>query len=143
MPDDPMLSQEEIDALLRSMGEAVAEAQPAAVRPDLVAAPAPLPLPAPPPRLRDPAAGLPDGVRMLLDVDVTCTVELGTADLDLGELLSLRRSSLIVLSGRIEEMFVLRVNGVPFARGTIVETDGRYGLQIVALAQPKEGGQAS
>jgi flagellar motor switch/type III secretory pathway protein FliN len=139
MPEDPMLSQEEIDALLRSMSGAVDVAQPQAV-PPAPAQPAYVPSRAPAPVFR---GQLPRGMELLLDVDVTCSVDLGVTEIEFGDLLSLRRSSLLVLDGVLSEPFVLRVNGVPFARGTIVETDGRYGLQISELARPQEEEQAS
>ncbi len=135
MPD-PMLSQDEIDALLRSMSEGP-EPEPAAPEP------APAPKPAPPAPATVAPGDLPDGIRMLLDVDVTCSVDLGATVLEFGDLLSLKRSSLVVLDGKLEDPFVLRVNGIPFAHGTIVETNGRYGLQITELARPQEEEQAS
>ncbi len=139
MPEDPMLSQDEIDALLRSMGEATDTVQPAQAAP-APAQPATAPPRAPVPVFR---GQLPAGMELLLEVDVTCSVDLGMTELEFGDLLSLRRSSLVVLNGTLSDPFVLRVNGVPFARGTIVETDGRYGLQIAELARPQEEEQAS
>ncbi|MDA8345067.1 MAG: FliM/FliN family flagellar motor switch protein [Thermaerobacter sp.] len=137
MPEDPMLSQAEIDALLRSLGEA-------AETPQVEEVPK-APEPYAPLEVARPATPrtLPEGIEMLLGVEVTCSVDLGEMELEFGELLSLGRSSLVVLSGTLDAPFVLRVNGVPFAYGTIVETNGRYGLRIIELAQPQEEAHAS
>lgn len=131
-----MLNQAEIDALLRSLsGETDAgppEALPAAARPaPSLEAVRPLP------------PDLPEGIELLLEVDVTCSVDLGRVQMDLGELLALRRSSLIVLSGKVDSSLLLRVNGVAFAYGTVVETNGRYGIRITELAREREEAQAS
>ncbi len=139
-----MLSQAEIDALLRSLQDEARE--------PMAPAPTPRPLPgipqvqplqpsaAPPARV---SYNLPPGFGLLLGVHVTLSVELGGTSLDLGELLQLGRSSLIVLDGRVDAPLTLFVNGVPFAEGIVVETNGRYGLRITELLQPQEGAKAS
>ena len=143
MADDPMLNQAEIDALLRSLQAEADEPQaPAAqLRPDQEALPARQHVGA--------AAGpggsydMPPGFGLLLGVTVTLSVELGSTSLDLGELLQLGRSSLVVLDGRVDTPLTLFVNGVPFAEGIVVETNGRYGLRVTELMQPQEGARAS
>ena len=128
-----MLSQAEIDALLRSLSEAP---DPVPDLPELPAGEAP-PARQPPPR-----RALPSGFDLLLGVEVTCSVDLGETVLELGELLSLGRSSLVVLAGRLDAPLVLRINGVPFAHGTVVETNGRYGLRITEFAHAQEEAHA-
>ena len=139
-----MLSQAEIDALLRSMQQESQEPMAAAPQPQPERGTAPAkqvqPGQAPGPRL---AYDLPPGFGLLLGVHVTLSVELGTTPLDFGELLQLGRSSLVVLDGRVDAPLSLFVNGVPFAEGIVVETNGRYGLRITELLQPQEGAKAS
>lgn len=139
-----MMSQTEIDALLRSLQEESQEpASPAPGPQPLLGAPPALQRqigPAPGPRV---AYDLPPGFGLLLGVHVTLSVELGSTSLDLGELLQLGRSSLIVLSGRVDAPLTLFINGVPFAEGIVVETNGRYGMRITELLQPQEGAKAS
>ena len=86
---------------------------------------------------------MPPGFGLLLGVTVTLSVEIGGTSLDLGELLQLGRSSLVVLDGRVDTPLTLFVNGVPFAEGIVVETNGRYGLRVTELMQPQEGAKAS
>ncbi len=143
MAEDPMLSQSEIDALLRSLQD-----EPA---PSDAPSPGPAPQVAPPtaPVRRGPdvpahvAYDLPPGFGLLLGVRVSLSVELGSTVLELGDLLGLGRSSLIVLGGRVDAPLTLRINGVPFAEGIVVETNGRYGLLITELLRPEEGAKAS
>lgn len=138
MPDDPMLSQSEIDALLRSLGEGAADVEePAVPEP---AAPVPLARPEAP---RQEVRNLPPGLGMLLGVEVTCSVDLGNVTIELGDLLQLGRSSLIVLDGKVDGQLQLRINGIPFAQGVIVETNGRYGMRITELSIAQEGVRAS
>ncbi len=143
MAEDPMLSQAEIDALLRSLQEEApqpdAPAQEAATAVTQTSALAR-------PRAAVPAHAaydLPPGFGLLLGVQVALSVEIGSTVLELGELLQLGRSSLIVLNGRVDAPLILRINGVPFAEGVVVETNGRYGLRITELLQPEEGAKAS
>ena len=143
MADDPMLNQAEIDALLRSLQAAADEPQaPAAPpRPEPEALPARQHVGAAP----GPSGtyDIPPGFGLLLGVTVTLSVEIGGTSLDLGELLQLGRSSLVVLDGRVDTPLTLFVNGVPFAEGIVVETNGRYGLRVTELMQPQEGAKAS
>ena len=143
MAEDPMLSQAEIDALLRSLQEETAQPQAPADAGAAVAAQA-----GPPAKARagvpaHAAYDLPPGFGLLLGVRVSLSVELGSTVLEMGELLQLGRSSLIVLNGRVDAPLTLRINGVPFAEGVVVETNGRYGLRITELLQPEEGAKAS
>jgi len=143
MAEDPMLSQAEIDALLRSLQEDTPAPEPIAPQIQTQAPQQPIPMqpgPAPGPRV---GYDLPPGFGLLLGVQVALSVELGSTTLDFGELLQLGRSSLIVLDGHVDHPLTLFVNGVPFAEGIVVETNGRYGLRITELLQPQEGAKAS
>jgi len=139
-----MLSQAEIDALLRSLQDDAQEPTPVAPRaeplPGIPQAQPVQPSAAPAARV---SYNLPPGFGLLLGVHVTLSVELGGTSLDLGDLLQFGRSSLIVLDGRVDAPLTLFVNGVPFAEGIVVETNGRYGLRITELLQPQEGAKAS
>lgn len=135
MADDPMLSQAEIDALLQSLGGDMAEEEePPAAAPAASADKEP-------PHL--PLGDLPPGLGMLLGVEVTCSVDLGETRVELGDLLQLGRSSLVVLDGKVDGRLQLKINGIPFARGVVVETNGRYGIRITELLGGQEGARAS
>lgn len=78
-------------------------------------------------------ADLPPGVRLLLDVSVTVGVDLGQVDMELGDILGLGRSALVMLDHPVEQPVLIRVNGVPFARGEVVEVEGRYGVRVTEI----------
>lgn len=150
MAEDPMLSQSEIDALLRALQEGGGtEEAPAEAPAAAAAASAPLMTVAaasPPPTPNKPELAkvydLPSSFGLLLGVHVTLSVDLGSTVMELGDLLQLGRSSLIVLDGHVDEPLVLSVNGVPFAQGTVVETNGRYGMRLTEFVT-QEGAKAS
>lgn len=66
----------------------------------------------------------------LLGVRVRCTVEMGGAHLELGKLLGYGPSMHLFLDQKVDEPLTLRVNGVPFARGVVVKVQGKYGIKI-------------
>lgn len=125
MSDDPLLSQAEIDELLRTLrgpDEPVAvAAQPLAVTQ------------ADEPRPESRRLELPPELSLLRNVPVDISVELGDASLALGELLQIGRSTLIVLDGAVDKPLLLRVNGVPFARGSVFEVHGKYALRVTEM----------
>lgn len=79
---------------------------------------------------------LPPGVRLLLDVSVTVGVDLGQVDMELGDILGLGRSALVMLDHPVDQPVLIRVNGVPFARGEVVEVEGRYGVRVTEILPP-------
>jgi|GEM_PF-1276117 len=87
-----------------------------------------------------PRSDLPPTVRLLLDVSVSVSIELGDAEMELGDILGLGRSSLIMLDHPADRPLLVRVNGVPFARGEVVEVEGRYGVRITETLPQETGG---
>lgn len=130
MADDPLLSQSEIDELLRSLRGDTHEAALAssATRATILVGEAP----------RAPVH-LPPSLALLRNVRVEVSVDLGETQMELGELLQIGRSTLLVFDGQVDSTVLLRVNGVPFARGIVVESHGRYAVRLVepvAAAEP-------
>lgn len=104
---------------------------------DLLRPPVPEARPIPP----LPRSDLPPTVRLLLDVSVSVTVELGDAEMELGDILGLGRSSLIMLDHPADRPVLVRVNGVPFARGEVVEVEGRYGVRVTETLPQETGAE--
>jgi flagellar motor switch protein FliN/FliY len=71
---------------------------------------------------------------LLADVALPVTVELGRAQLKIGDLMALGNGSVIELDRNAGDALDLHVRGVPFARGEVVVLGDRYGLRITALA---------
>jgi flagellar motor switch/type III secretory pathway protein FliN len=65
------------------------------------------------------------------EVPVTVRVEIGEARMAAREWAALGRGDVIALGRRIGEPVLLRVGGVPVARGDLVEIDGEVGVRIV------------
>lgn len=70
-------------------------------------------------------------VEAIGDVPVVVRVEIGEARMAAREWADLARGDVIALGRRIGEPVVLRVGGVPIARGELVEVDGEVGVRIV------------
>jgi flagellar motor switch/type III secretory pathway protein FliN len=65
------------------------------------------------------------------EVPVVLRVELGEARMAAREWAALGRGDVVTLGRRVGESVVLRVGGVPVARGDLVEIDGEVGVRIV------------
>jgi type III secretion protein Q len=65
------------------------------------------------------------------EVPVVLRVELGEARMAAREWAALGRGDVIALGRRVGESVVLRVGGIPVARGDLVEIDGEVGVRIV------------
>jgi flagellar motor switch protein FliN/FliY len=70
---------------------------------------------------------------LLLDVSIPVSVEVGTTQIPLNEILSLAPGSLVRLDKRAEDPIDLRVNGKLIARGEVVMVDDAYGLRITQI----------
>lgn len=75
---------------------------------------------------------------LLADISVRVTVEVGSASLTLASLLDLGEGSVLELDRQVSEPLDLLVNGTLVARGEIVETNGRFGIRVIDVAQDGE-----
>lgn len=75
---------------------------------------------------------------LLADISVRVTVEVGSASLTLASLLELGEGSVLELDRQVNDPLDLLVNGKLVARGEIVETNGRYGIRVIDVAQDGE-----
>lgn len=71
---------------------------------------------------------------LLHDVPVTLLARLGSVDMTVADLLSLRTGSLVELDTRLSEPVELYLNDALVARGEIVAVDDRFGIRIVEIA---------
>jgi len=76
---------------------------------------------------------------LLADVSLRVSVEVGSASLTLAALLDLGEGSVLELDRQVNEPLDLLVNGTLIAKGEIVETNGRFGIRVIEVAQ--EGGR--
>ena len=84
----------------------------------------------------EPAANL----RLLQDVDVKLTVEIGSTTLSLRELLALGEASVIELDRQAGELLDVLVNGTLIGRGEVVTVGERFGVKLIELVSPDKTG---
>ncbi|WP_206041355.1 FliM/FliN family flagellar motor switch protein [Rhodococcus sp. SRB_17] len=89
-------------------------------------APAPAPVAAPRPRR--------DLTQMLRKIPVTLTLEVGSADIALDQLMALEHDSVVELDAVAGAPLVIKVNGTAIGRAEVVVSGENYGLKVVELA---------
>ncbi len=72
--------------------------------------------------------------RLLADVPVRLSVEVGAASLRLNEVLDLGEGSVVELDRQADELLDIKVNGSCIARGEVVCTNGRFGIRLIEVA---------
>ncbi|MGI4731964.1 MAG: flagellar motor switch protein FliN [Janthinobacterium lividum] len=80
--------------------------------------------------------GLAANFRLLQDVDVKLTVEIGSTSLSLRELLALGEASVIELDRQANELLDVFVNGTLIGRGEVVTVGERFGVRMTELVSP-------
>ncbi len=90
----------------------------------------------------DPAVpgGVATNFRLLQDVDVKLTVEIGSTNLTLRELLALGEGSVIELDRQAGELLDVFVNGTLIGRGEVVTVGERFGVRMTELVSPEKRG---
>lgn len=76
--------------------------------------------------------------RLLQDVDVKLTVEIGSTQLTLRELLALGEASVIELDRQSNELLDVLVNGTLIGRGEVVTVGDRFGVRMTELVSPEK-----
>ena len=80
----------------------------------------------------------PKNLDLLLDVNVTISVEIGRTKMTLRELLALGEGSIIQLDKLAGEPMSVLVNGKVIARGEVVVIDESFGVRILEIVDQKE-----
>lgn len=75
---------------------------------------------------------------LLMDVQVTLSVEIGRTRLPIKDLLALNQGSIVSLERGVSEPLDLMVNGTLIARGEVVESGGQFGLRLIDVVSPSE-----
>ena len=90
----------------------------------------------------DPAASasVAANFRLLQDVDVKLTVEIGSTQLTLRELLALGEASVIELDRQANDLLDVFVNGTLIGRGEVVTVGDRFGVKMTELVNPEKKG---
>jgi len=81
-----------------------------------------------------PQAGLDRNMRMLADIPVRMSVEVGSTQLRLADIMALGEGSVVQLDRQADELLDIMVNGTLVARGEVVTVNGRYGIRVSEVA---------
>ena len=79
------------------------------------------------------AEGLAGGrnYRLLADIPLRLSVEVGSTSLKLAELMDLNEGSVVELDRQANELLDILVNGTLVARGEVVTVGGKFGIRVV------------
>jgi flagellar motor switch protein FliN len=69
--------------------------------------------------------------RLLADIPLRLSVEVGSTSLKLAELMELSEGSVVELDRQANELLDILVNGTLVARGEVVTVGGKFGIRVV------------
>ncbi|MDF0540979.1 flagellar motor switch protein FliN [Sphingobium sp. H39-3-25] len=72
--------------------------------------------------------------RLLADIPVRMSVEVGSTSLKLAEVMDLAEGSVVELDRQADDLLDIMVNGALIAKGEVVQVNGRYGIRVVEVA---------
>jgi len=127
------LSQEEIDALLRSVENDLISTPPPSEK-EVLVRPAEFEEFKP----EEPTSGKNTNLDLILDVPLQLTVELGRARRQVRDILNLGPGSVIELNKLAGENVDVLVNGKLIARGEVVVIDENFGVRITEIVSRAE-----
>lgn len=117
--------QDEIDAML-AQTEQQPEPAPMQEFPEPPAAPAP-----------EPAVDGPN-LDVILDIPVTISMEVGSTDISIRNLLQLNQGSVVELDRLAGEPLDVLVNGTLVAHGEVVVVNEKFGIRLTDVISPSE-----
>ena len=79
-----------------------------------------------------------DHLRLLENIGVSLTVEVGQAELTIRDLLRLSEGSVVELNRMAGDPLDVLVNGTPIAKGEVVMVGDRFGIRFGQIITPEE-----
>ena len=83
------------------------------------------------------AAGNPD-LDVILDIPVSISMEVGSTEIEIRNLLQLSQGSVIELDRMAGEPLDIKVNGTLIAHGEVVVVNERFGIRLTDVVSPSE-----
>jgi len=77
-------------------------------------------------------------LRLLENIDVALTVEVGRTQLTIRDLLRLSEGSVVELNRMAGDPLDVLVNGTPIAKGEVVMVGERFGIRFGQIITPEE-----
>lgn len=71
---------------------------------------------------------------LLSNIPVRLSVEVGSTNLRLAEIMDLAEGSVVELERQADDLLDIMVNGALIAKGEVVTVNGRYGIRVVEVA---------
>jgi len=71
--------------------------------------------------------------RLLADIPLRLSVEVGSTSLRLAELMELNSGSVVELDRQANELLDIMVNGTLVAKGEVVTVNGKFGIRVVDI----------
>ena len=87
---------------------------------------------------KDQSSASADNLRVLENIDVKLTVEVGSAELKIKELLRLNEGSVIELDRLAGDPLDILINGTMIAKGEVVMVGERFGIRFVEIVDPQK-----
>mgnify|MGYP001274534955 CR=1 FL=1 len=82
-----------------------------------------------------------DNLKVLENIEVKLTVEVGSTELKIRDLLRLNEGSVVELERLAGDPLDILANGVKIAKGEVVMVGERFGIRFTEVADPEERGQ--
>ena len=79
-----------------------------------------------------------ENLKVLENIDVKLTVEVGSAELKIRELLRLNEGSVIELDRLAGDPLDILINGTMIAKGEVVMVGERFGIRFVEIVDPQK-----
>lgn len=83
-------------------------------------------------------AGAGPNLKLLQEIEVRLSVEVGGAQLKLKDLLNLNEGSVVELDRQAGALLDVYVNGTLLAKGEVVTVGGRFGVRVTDIVSPGE-----
>ena len=77
-------------------------------------------------------------IRLLQEIDVRLSVEVGASQLKIRDLLNLNEGSVVELDRQSGSPLDVFANGTLIAKGEVVTVGGRFGIRITDIVSPDE-----
>lgn len=71
--------------------------------------------------------------RLLADIPVRLSVEVGSAAIKLADLMDLAEGSIVELDRQSHELLDIMANGTLIAKGEVVTVNGRFGIRVLEV----------
>ena len=85
--------------------------------------------------------GSSENLRVLENIEVKLTVEVGSTEIKIRDLLRLNEGSVVELDRLAGDPLDILANGTTIAKGEVVMVGERFGIRFTEVADPEEGVQ--